>query len=482
VALALGALLLPSASCQARRSSRRPPIILISIDTLRADRLGCYGYRSRRVSPFLDALARESIVFEQHIAAAPWTTPSHLSLLTSRRPSAHGVTESFRQLNAGLTGPARLPVLPEDVPTLAQVLKRAGWATGALTGGVTMDPRIGFGRGFDVYDTSMFKLRAGNVRRLLQWVTAQGQRPFFLFWHSFEVHAPYLRGDFLPEALPPERARALSRALARLERHPERSSTIVGRRVLERHDAFNAEVTSALYDGGVLAMDRWIGRVIEHLRSRSLYDRSLIVVTSDHGEQLGGRGRGFYDLHGRTLYDEMIRVPLIIKLPGQARAGTRVGVTTRAIDVMPTILDLAGVSGKGLGLQGKSLQPLWENPERASPRLALTESTSGPDELKSLRSDDCKYIMRIDRQHVRAEGRSSIPTDPAMRQLFALADDPHERSNLLGLPNPPASAEETAARFDEELRARVGEAPGTVLTRAGDSKTLDDLRALGYLE
>jgi arylsulfatase A-like enzyme len=471
-----------------RAGSSEPgiPVLLISIDTLRADRLNCYGYKARRVSPNLDAFANDAILFEQHIASAPWTTPSHMSLLTSLCPTAHGVTHTYGEIFQGIRVRDRLPALPEDVGTLPEVLRQRGWTTAAFTGGITLDSRFGFGRGFQSYDTSMFKLHPQNVERLLRWFAENRDQPFLLFWHSFEVHTPYFSGDFLADVIPAERAGPLSRALARLGRDnvaPPKEDVVL--QLLERRGAYTAPVSDALYDGGVLSVDRWIGRVFDHLRRLGLYDRTLIIVTSDHGEELGERKGKFYDSHGRTMFEEMIRVPLMLKLPHQAYGGTRVRLTTRAVDVMPTILDLASVSGANLKMQGASLRPLWEQPNRAQGRLALCESTVERNELKSLRSDSHKYVIEMSADHVKQFGRAVIPPVPASAQLFDLRGDPGEALNLLlpkGAPQSRASARRIAEVLDRDLRAQVAAQQRRARSVQSDGENIEGLRALGYVE
>jgi arylsulfatase A-like enzyme len=456
-------------------------VLLISIDTLRADRLNSYGYEGRRVSPRIDALARDGVLFEAHTSSAPWTKPAHMSLFTSLRPTAHGVTQLPRQGRDAL-GDGTLPTLAPDVPTLPEILQGQGWPTAAFTGGVSLDPRIGFGRGFDLYDTAQFKLRKKSMAPLFAWLEAHQRGPFLLFWHTFEVHAPYLSGDFLPEVLPPESAATLDRALRRYRRQVPAHGAGTVERILEDHGAFTPEVTYALYDGGVLSMDRWVGRVLDHLEELDLYDRTLIVLTSDHGEQLGERDGRFYNVHGDTLYEEMVRVPLIVKLPGQEAAGTRVAVTTRGIDVMPTILDLADISTDGLDIQGTSLRPLWQDPGTAEARPAVSESVTEPFELKSIRWGPMKYIVRTSPEDVARHGRAHIPSVPEKRQLFDLRRDPGELVNLLEARETAPEVSGTASRLADELRSRVSEKQGHPVTTQADQEMLDALRALGYID
>jgi choline-sulfatase len=450
---------------------------------LRADRLGAYGYTARPTSPRIDALAGEALVFEVHVAAAPWTTPSHMSLLTGLIPTRHGVTGSDRGLREALKGERPIERLPEAVTTLAEVLAARGWATAAFTGGATLDPRIGFDQGFEGYDTSMVKLDRAKVDRVLGWIDAHHEKPFFLFWHTFEVHAPYLAPDFLGDVLPPERARALGERLAAIPERNGWKAVRAAKRVMRAHDAYDPEVTGALYDGGIRSFDRWLGRLVDGLRERGLWERTLLVLTSDHGEQLGEEGRpapfgdGFYNVHGHTLYEELIHVPLIIRVPG-VRGGRRFAPVTAAIDVMPTILDVLDLPAPP-ETQGRSLRPLWESPGRWTPKAALSESLSEGEEMKSLRTERQKYLVTIDAASVAERGRSHVPSD-AGRTLFDLLEDPGERRGLLD----GVGADERTGRaavLDAELRERLATV-GRPEEGQLSPEAREGLEALGYLQ
>jgi arylsulfatase A-like enzyme len=488
----VASLVLLAAGGACARPSPPPNVVLISLDTLRADRLNAYGYRERVVSPHIDALAHEGILFESHITASPWTTPAHLSLLTSLSPHSHGVTESVAWLLRGLHGGGEYQRLADAQETLAEVLARGGYATAAFTGGATLDPTIGFGQGFELYDTSMAKVTAERLGVMTKWITAHRDGPLFLFWHTFEVHAPYHDGTFLGEVLAPGRAAVLGRELAELGR-PEGPflTDDLGEGALRGADAYTRAVCSALYDGGVRSADRWVGRLLQALRATRLYDRTLVVLTSDHGEQLGeapdetgGKARDgrFYAAHGHTLYEELIHVPLIMKLPGAPGPARRVSVVTRAIDVMPTILDVVGLAPAAPGReQGLSLRPLWEG-RPSSPREAFTEALSTDREDKSLRDARYKYVVTMWPRQVSRHGRSWVaPAERLARtELYDLAADPGERRNLLRDPTP--EVRRLAERFDAELRGRAAEAPGHAETTHLGEKTLQRLRALGYLK
>jgi arylsulfatase A-like enzyme len=483
-ALLAGACSLPESGDRRESESSHPNVILISIDTLRADRLNLHGYEQNPTSPVIDALARDGVAHEAHIASSPWTIPSHLSLLTSLHPSSHGVLEStYSWVLTGDQESARYVRLSDDRVTLAEALAEAGYRTGAFTGGITLDPRIGFDQGFELYDTSMYKLGSAQMGPMLEWLGKEPGRPFFLFWHTFEVHAPYLRGRFLS----PSRS-GLQVDLARLTRmiptDPSasfhESTERVMAELLKRHDARTLETCSELYDGGIAAADFWIGRLLELLLDRDLYDDTLIVVTSDHGEELGDHDpEAFYDKHGHSNYEEVLRVPLVVKLPGSAHAGTRLQAVTSGVDVMPTVLEVAGVPGPADQMQGESLVGLWKG-ANGEGRLAFAEAAAYLSEIKSVRSSRHKLILDIAPGTVEERGRAFVPESPERRRLFDLAADPAEKRDLLA-GDPAGEAERLASALEARLRAFVASAPGQVEEIELDREAVERLRAMGYV-
>jgi len=487
--IAVGGLLLVN-SCRA--ASRRPNVILISLDTLRADRLNAYGFDDHEVSPHIDALAEDGILFERAVTASPWTTPAHMSLLTSLNPSVHGITVSFQDLRKDLKAPGRVVTLSDSVVTLAEALAAEEMRTAAFTAGGTVDPRIGFGRGFESYDTSMLKLGDHNTPAVAEWLRVNaGGKPFFLFLHTFEVHAPYLRTRFLDEALPDDRSAPLKQAIDRMGRIITTQNP-VGRRVrraqralvrlLRAHQVYDAQVCEALYLGGVHRADQWIGSLVAELKRLEIYDDTLIILTSDHGEAFADHDpTRFYDSHGHTLYEEMIRVPLVIKLPGQRHAGRRESRLTRLIDVMPTVLDLVGVERPPPDMQGVSLRPLWDDPHARPPAFAISEALATRAERKSIRTERHKLVMWIDSETVQELGRASIPAQPEALELFDLEADPRETTNLLVDPILPASLD-LAADLGLQLREAVSREGATPGETALDPETVERLRGLGYVE
>ncbi len=285
------------------------PIVLISIDTLRADHLPAYGYRGVE-TPAIDALRHDGVLFENAYSAVPLTLPSHVTLLTGLLPPAHGVRDN---LGYQLDRAAH--------PTLPTLLKAAGYATGGAVSAYVLRGATGIGPCFDFYDdvvesptsfdaaSQVQRAGAETARRALQWVEQVKDKPFFLFLHLYEPHSPY---D------PPE--------------------------------PFKSRYGSA-YDGEIATADGIVGTVLARLKERGLYDRALVVLVSDHGEGLGDHGEEF---HGILLHREVLHVPLVVKLPRAERAGESVARPVSLVDVMPTIAALAGVATPK-GLPGTSL-------------------------------------------------------------------------------------------------------------------------------
>jgi arylsulfatase A-like enzyme len=459
-------------------------VILISIDALRADYLNSYGYSKFTVSPNIDALGRDGILHVNHITASPWTTPSHMSLLTSMHPSSHGVIQSFQEFYEAMAGRGKFNSLAAERLTLSEALKASGYSAGAFTGGITLDGKIGFDQGFTTYISDMYKMSDSNMGRMLEWVDRHTGAPFFLFWHTFEVHAPYLSGDLLSDdrAGLREELDQLGAKIgdeSSLPRHA--NAGMLFKSLLKRHGALDPDVCTTLYAGGVLSVDRWIGRLVAFLKERNLYDRTLIVLSSDHGEEFADHDpRKFYDEHGHSAYEEMIRIPLIVKLPKSRHAGLRIQSPTRAIDVMPTVLDVAGIALKEHEMQGESLVPLWEG-RQAVERLAFTEGAKASQEVKSLRTDRFKYIIEIAAETVTSRGRSFIPAVPQRTLLFDLTADPTETVNVLDKGGLPDSAE-LATLMDTRLRAFAAAKRGRVGEVELDEETLRALKGLGYVQ
>jgi arylsulfatase A-like enzyme len=378
-------------SCGRRTVSRGAPVIVVCVDTLRADRMPAYGYAGVE-TPGFDRLAADSIVFDNAIAHVPLTLPSHASLFTGLLPFQHGVRD-----NLGYR-------LAKDHPTLATRLKEKGYATGAAVSAIVLDRGTGIGEGFDFYDDGIEAhdaaqaigqlQRAGDEtrRRLEGWIASQPPHGrLFAFLHLYEPHAPYE---------PPEALR-------------------------ERY-------RSNPYDGEVAASDAVTGRFLDFLRERKIYDRALILFLSDHGEGLGDHGE---DEHGIFLYREAIRVPLFVKLPGSRRAGTRIAEPVQIADLVPTVLAAIGEEVPA-SLRGLSLVDV--SPGELPARRIYSETVFpryhfGWSDLASLTDDRHQYV------HAPRAELYDWRADPAQKRDLAPGLPPAFRSmraELLALSRP----------------------------------------------
>lgn len=476
------------------RKSAKPHsnVVLISIDTLRADKLNCYGYRDNVVSPNVDALAVDGVLFENFITSSPWTTPAHMTMITSLYPSSHGLVASFSELKKDLLKGRKFFKLPEHRTTLAEALRDVGFVTGAFTAGGTVASSLGFGQGFSLYENSMYKLDEKNMGQMFNWVLQQKDKPFFLFWHNFEVHAPYLNTSLVASVVPGQRGEVLAAELSRAWGEPKGGVDPIGgaaerklsrqRRVLTKRGLFNREMCEALYVGGIGSMDRWLGQFVQLLRENGLYDNTMIIFTSDHGEEFGERlPENIYDRHGHTLYEEIVHVPLIIKLPGQLHRGTRFSAMARMVDVMPTILDVIGVRLATNEMQGATLRPFWEGSAKLMRRPAFVEAIAHQYEKKGVRSGNYKYVLTIPPESVAANGRNHLPKTTSDRELYDLQADPGEKRNLLAEPMD-GGIRALVEKFDRTLREFVARQSGRADPTLLDEQTLEKLKELGYVD
>lgn len=427
------------AICACERAQKQdgaasPNIVVITVDTLRADRLGCYGFE-RAQTPNIDRLAKEGVRVERSIAAAPLTLPTHTSIFTGLEPPAHGVRDN---------GIYRVP---DEVLTLAERLGAEGYRTQAFVSAMVLHRRYNLSQGFDGYDDELwseedpkaFQFRERSAKRTtnraLEWLesgvdASSAPAPFFLWLHFFDPHAPYA---------PPAAAVA---------------------------DA------PTPYDGEIAEVDRQIGRFIEALKHNKVLDDTILVFTSDHGESLGEHGEAS---HGVFIYESTVRVPLIFRYPRELPAGKVFESTVRSVDIMPTLLGLSKKQPsktQGIDLSkalagGASPSSPPQYSESLHPELGY-----GMAPLHSLRIDDWTYI------------RAPRP------ELYNRATDPREERNLLGasLAGDDPSAQQAVKEQAAELEARLAE----ILEQSGrfgvvspanplDDDTVEMLQALGYM-
>ncbi len=438
------ALLVASAACNrielhplgwGRPTPQGPNVLLVTIDTLRADHVGAYGARDA-ATPTLDALAAEGARFETAIASSPLTLPSHASILTGRYPPAHGVRHN---------GTFRLEA---EVETLAERMTEAGYSTGAFVSAWVLSRPFGLAQGFDRFDDRMSARRAvagGYLERkaadttgqAIAWL-AQCERPFFLWVHYYDPHA-----DYSPPAPLDERFRARP------------------------------------YDGEIAHVDAELARLLGALRDSGRLERTLVVATADHGESLGEH---LEETHSYTLYDATLAVPLLVRGPG-VPAGRVVGGVVRSVDVAPTILARAGIAAPA-GLDGEDLSPLWSDgppsTREAYAETLATELDHGWSPIFAVRTSTHHYVRapRPELYDVRSDPRQVhdlAARDPVGGPTIVRLDAEIER--VLG-----ETRGADAAEVDADTRARLAAlgyaTSGVPVTRSGlDPK--DGLRSLG---
>jgi arylsulfatase A-like enzyme/Flp pilus assembly protein TadD len=399
-----------------------PNVILITLDTVRADRMGFLGSKWG-LTPNLDALASQGVVYEHTYSQAPITPVSHATILTGTFPQYHGIRNFGDRL-------------PPSIPFLPDILHSQGYQTGAFVGSIILDPKNGFAsgfeRGFDVYNAGFHRQKTGERREasmqrrgevtlgcVLEWLGHRQKGPFFLWFHLWDAHDPYN---------PPE--------------------------------PFRSRFPNQPYNGGIAYVDATVGKLLDYLRTQGLYDNSLIAVTADHGESLGEHGEL---THSIFLYDATIHVPLLLKLPGGRFAGQRVNANANLVDLAPTLLDALGQKSPP-AMQGQSLLPLIGNPRPGNrPSFATgdhSERSFGWSALLSLRSGNHLYV------------RAPLP------ELYDLATDPGEKKNLY--PANHAAAVRFAIQVDNFVKHMSTGAP-QALQNGLDEKSREKLSALGYV-
>ncbi len=394
----LSALLLalsPAARCGPLDSGalKGDDVVIVDFDTLRADGLHCLG-NPRPVSPRVDAFASGSYLFTQAVSQAPWTLPSTMSYFTSLYPHQHGMTNKFALFTETRKEEARLP---RRFVTLAQVFKQAGYETAAFTGDAGVEGRFGFSRGFDVYyDGETFAGFETTFPMALAWLKAHPKGPHFLFIHGYDVHGQY---------------RGLGPGSREKEFLALRMKTIKGEPI--KMSKAQVRFWRGRYDRQVLRADGRFGRFWDELSKLPSSKRTVVLIIADHGDQFYEHG-GFD--HGMTLYDELLRVPLIVRVPGQT--GRRVAQQVRAVDVMPTLVDWLGLPASPAlrrQMQGRSLLPLLRGKPLALDALSETSFLLQA-EKRSLRTPDgWKLILDL---------------ETLAPQLYDLRVDPEEHDNL----------------------------------------------------
>jgi len=488
--------------CGEDRSGEAPRnLVIVVLDTVRADHLSCYGY-GRPTSPYLERFAEQAFLFENAQSVSPWTAPALISLMTSLHPDAHGVLDfPFpKRLNDGVT-------------TLAEILQGRGYATAAFTEGGYAKPRFGLGQGFDLYpdatdddnafSTAFTRTLEGNVERTLAWLDQRRGDPFFLFFHTYEPHSPYrppaadarsMRPDYDEEA---DHARLISAIEAwnadqtideesgeLIARHwfhcmrgempavqhgPALQQWLRDRGLFWQQQAADPDWLSwlsAFYDGEIAYTDRQIQRLFAALQALELDDDTVVVVVSDHGEGLGDHGRL---AHGKVLFEELLRVALIVRAPGVGFEPRRIPDLVSTVDVAPTLLDLMGIAAPDARFQGTSLVPLMRGEARDRPAFSHALGVASEEQrMHSVRFGHWRLT------HDELAGR---------RHLFDLSHDPGELQDVSSQ-HPDRVAEGSALL---ERRRALDRELSSELTAGSDGLEIDQallrgLQGLGYVE
>jgi arylsulfatase A-like enzyme len=436
----LGVMLAVAAGDARGEVSRQPPrppnIVFVLIDTLRPDHLGCYGY-ARNTSPNIDRIAAQGVLFEKVFSVAPWTNPTIASLFTGRYPQAIFPPAKHRD--------AIRQALPEQLETLAERLKREGYRTAALVDHPGISRRWNYDQGFDTWVPLFHKggfrvwgvTNAEFISREFDAVLARGGKaPVFVYLHLVYPHRPYIP--------PPPRDILFGPGFKRLEESEKQG--VVNR-----------------YDGEIRYTDDLVGMILESLKRRGILKRTAVVITADHGEGFWEHGLAG---HGNSLFNELLRVPLIVSLPGSGRGvRRRVEQPVSNIDLYPTLLDLAGAAPPP-GTDGRSLlRYLGPGGHESEPGWVFSESPhSGYIQGAACMRGNLKYIQQ-------GFGHEA---------LYDLEKDPEERVNLLGRAPIHLEMEERLSQHrlvNERRRAAL-----TQLRIEPDAETRERLRALGYVD
>ena len=473
-------------------------LVIIALDTLRPDHLGCYGY-SRATSPNIDAWAQDAVVFENAQSCAPWTAPSLLSLMTSLYPDVHGVT-SFPD-------PGRMN---DRVTTLAEVLKSHGYSTAAFTDGGYAKPQFGLKQGFDIYPLNRGDLLdehasnldhpdriRGNVERTLEWLDEVEGEPFFLFFHTYQVHGPYAAPEECVKLFRPSwdegvehaqleaavtrwnELRELDQAGAMLINEHNEHCGFAQRFQLENDglgarfqelaitgtDPRKLEFMRDHYDAEIRYTDHELQRVLDWLDRPGVRENTVVVFVSDHGEAFGEHGSIG---HGNALHDEALRVLLMLRAP--LVAPRRVKDVVRSIDVMPTVLELLDVPRDGLPMQGRSVADLLHGRLLASePSFSHALSKHGREgRLRAVRDGRWRYVW---------------DTEIGGGLLFDLEIDPAELADISSANADIVERMQGLLRAQSEIDASFrARASGPVAEYVIDDDTRRELEQLGYTE
>jgi arylsulfatase A-like enzyme len=446
------------------RPSKRSNVLLIGVETLRADHVGCLGY-DRDTTPTLDRLAREGTVCTRNMSTSGWTLPSVMSVMTSLYPTVHRAQTYRDKLSGGIT-------------TLAEVMKAEGYTTVGVVGNPTIEGKYGFSDGFDLYDDFTVSLdldmdifrkhnEIGGDRHLtnnnelvtkvaVKWLEAGPAEPFLLFVFYFDPHYDYIPPAPFDTMFDPDYEGHMDgRGMKKEPRHSQRPPDRDLQHLL------------ALYDGEIRYTDGHVGQLLQALAKSGVLKNTLIVLFGDHGDEFYEHGK---TTHARTLYNEIVHVPLILRWPGRLPAGRRIDAITSLVDIMPTILDFLDLPYEG-PMQGISLRPLIEGTAGES-RHTVWAELNMENHIQAILGDDHRLLRDM---------RNST------WELYHLPSDPGEQTNLYEQPS--AKGVRLALRAEWERWARDNGALVDRLAQGGetekiqlDEQQLQKLKALGYVQ
>jgi len=379
-----------------------PNIILISLDTLRADHLGCYGYH-RDTTPNIDKFAQKGTIFLNTISGSPWTLPSHISLFTSRYPYETGFQQNTSSLSSDWYFDTRIAY---EIKTLAEYLKDKGYRTAGMTGGSYLSTFYRFDRGFDYYHEKPYykdKDAAEEVTRAISWIKGNKTSKFFLFFHTYEIHEPYTRNYFC-------------------KTKSQNKSTDVKNMIISK------------YDSGIKYTDEHIGRIFDELEATGLLQKTIVIITSDHGEnfdKLKTDDFGTWGSHGSTLYDVELKVPLIIGGHPYFCTGKRKTEQVSLLDIFPTIMDIIGEEGD-ISVRGRSILPSIKGNK-------IKETVAYAEGLFMTKAEGL-FMTKYDKKALRTNRYKFIldtsPIDKSMQnnydkyEYYNLTKDPLETTNI----------------------------------------------------
>lgn len=334
-------------------------IVLVSFDTLRAANVGVYGYH-KNTTPTIDKFAERGFTFTNAISVAPWTLPSHMSWFTSLYPSQHKVLNKFTLNIDGTEEITNLEKVAPEMVTLAEILKENGYRTGGFTGGAGVHRQFGFDKGFEIYtDDTNFGGFSESIPKALDWIEKNKDEKLFVFLHDYDIHGQHVPEEGYDYRFVDFEYEGNLTGSKEEQKELREEGIARGQVFLTEEDV---TFLTALYDEKVQRMDTLFAQFVKKYRDIGLMDNTIFIITSDHGEELYEHGR--ID-HGHSLYEEQIRIPLIITIPGDIESGS-IDAQVRSIDFMPTIFDLVGIRPSESVVEqiaGSSLSPFMEGQE-----------------------------------------------------------------------------------------------------------------------